>query len=160
MATDAPLTERPIADMSSDALTVTHGFIGVDIESLERKLEDTQAALSKKRKLRTDIKRELVGRTIADEQNITKAQVKGKSTSVKLRMLAALVRAYINEVYAEFYGGGLGVHTAYDSNAACVTFGRGGAYSIRIEPDGTASRESWETHTVNVLNDHPRTWNM
>lgn len=160
MATDTPLLERPLADMSTDALTVVHGFIGIDIESLEKKLEDTQVALSKKRRVHTDIERELAGRTIADVQANTKIQVNGKSAKTKLRMLAALVRAYINEVYAQFYGGGLGVRTVYDSNTACVTFGRGGAFSIRIEPDGTASRESWETHTINVLNDHPRTWNM
>jgi len=149
-----------VVDMSDASLEWCIESTSAEIESLEKELENTQAALSKKRKLRTDAEREVTSRAVADAQSKAKEKVEGKSVKARLRVLAMLVRTYINETHAEFYGNGLGVRTVYDAETACVKFGRHGAFSIRVEADGTAARETWETHTVNVLDDHPRTWRL
>lgn len=160
MENEAPLTKLSIVDTDTDALKSYDKAMAIDIMTLEEKLENMQSALSKKRKLRTDIRCELTFRAVEKVQIKTKMDIGDAPTDAKLRLLGTLVRTYIYEQYAEFYGGGLGVSETYYPDTVCIKFGRNGSRFIRVESDGTAARETWETHTVNVLDDHPRTWRL
>lgn len=142
----------------------------VEIGDLEQKLNDTQTALARKRKLQSEVKDELVVRATADAQSKTRERIAGKPVKTRLRMLAALMRSYIRERHGEFYGDNLNMSVTYNYDSITISFGSWGGTAARVSQDGAlcylrkvadaAPCNKQNAAPINVLNDHPRTWKL
>jgi len=149
-------TAGQLTVLNTDQLDKMYEVTAADMAREEKICMMLQEELKNKRKRIEELKTELSHRSL-DEKRATTLQRFGGTTRNKLRLLAALMRAYL----IEKFGDSRGIRTVYrPTSVSLELLGTTGQdpHRIIVDHDGCATRPGSMRLSVNILHTHPRVW--